>query len=98
MYLDTKIVAANVCGCDCYVPLQWHYFNISLQLSNVIHRVGYNTLIYVEGLHISGPVQAAVIIDRDIPFPHVSQVTATFCRKWVYTLICCSWLMSANYY
>ena len=52
-----------------------------LRLLQIIFRVGYNTLIYVEGLYVSGPVQAAVIIDRDAPFPHVSQVTATFCRK-----------------
>ena len=46
----------------------------------IISRVGYSTMVYVEGLHVSGSLQAVVAFDRDAPFPHLASITATFVR------------------
>ena len=47
----------------------------------MLHRAGYDTRVYVEGLHVSGSVQAVVTLDYEAPFPHVASITATFVRK-----------------
>ena len=47
----------------------------------MFHRAGYDTRVYVEGLHVSGSVQAVVNLDYAAPFPHVASITATFVRK-----------------
>lgn len=43
--------------------------------------MGYNTLVYVEGLHLSGSLQAIIHIDYSAPFPHIGCISATFTRK-----------------
>ncbi|XP_064394544.1 uncharacterized protein LOC135341813 isoform X2 [Halichondria panicea] len=44
-------------------------------------KLGCSTLVYVEGLHVSGSIHAAVVIDKDAPFPHIASITATFVRR-----------------
>ena len=44
-------------------------------------RAGYDTLVYVEGLHVSGSIQAVVTLDYETPFPHVASITFAFVRK-----------------
>ena len=50
-------------------------------LPTLLHRAGYDTRVYVEGLHVTGSVQAVVTLDYEAPFPHVASITATFVRK-----------------
>ncbi|XP_003385799.1 PREDICTED: uncharacterized protein LOC100638002 [Amphimedon queenslandica] len=44
-------------------------------------RIGYDTLVHIEGLHLSGNVQAILLFDYEAPFPHVGWISATFTRK-----------------
>ncbi len=44
-------------------------------------RVGCDFDVLVEGINVSGSVQAVVNIDFEAPFPHISSITATFVRK-----------------
>ena len=44
-------------------------------------RIGYDTLVYIEGLHLSGSMQAIIHIDYEAPFPHIACISATFVRK-----------------
>ena len=46
-----------------------------------LFRLGYDTVAYVEGLHLSGHMQAIVHIDYDAPFPHIACISATFTRR-----------------
>lgn len=44
-------------------------------------KFGYDTLVYIEGLHLSGSMQAIIHIDYEAPFPHIACISATFVRK-----------------
>ena len=63
--------------------------SISLPLSSLPSsiRIGYDTLVYIEGLHLSGNVQAIILFDYEAPFPHIGWISATFTRKLVYLYI-----------
>ena len=43
--------------------------------------IGYNTLVCIEGLNLSGSMQAVVTLDPEAPFPHIASLTVTFLRK-----------------
>lgn len=46
-------------------------------------RAGLNFDVAVEGLSVSGNLQLICHMSMDVPFPHVSKVTASFTEKLV---------------
>lgn len=40
-------------------------------------------LVYVNGLYLSGTVQALIMVDSHTSFPHISKIAATFTSKQV---------------
>ena len=78
----------NICSDYTYwLPapfMQGNYFSLIICIflpPTLLHRAGYDTRVYVEGLHVTGSVQAVVTLDYEAPFPHVASITATFVRK-----------------
>ena len=78
----------NICSDYTYwLPapfMQRNYFSLIIRIflpPTLLHRAGYDTRVYVEGLHVTGSVQAVVTLDYEAPFPHVASITATFVRK-----------------
>ncbi len=74
MYIDTFQPFDSQQEYDLYV----YEYDIVITL----FRFGYDNLVYVEGLHLSGSMQAVIHIDYDAPFPHIACISATFVRRY----------------
>ena len=77
-----KFLCMKIVYHEIYSIMQVYYVPGLCKTSpSYLYRIGYNTLVYVEGLHVSGSIHAAVVIDKDAPFPHIASLTATFVRR-----------------